>query len=244
MQFHTIKDVLIFWRESHSAMPLTWFAKRVGVSSSTLQRIFDGTTKLPDFITGRSICLNAIKDQNEAVKVLETLYPEKKKLIAEEAKSLKEIEYFNEPGLLAAHRDFYKWQILNLASIAPIPSKQLEGLGRAFSTKATELVKDGLLISKDDVYISKINLGLLISGQILTETVGYLARALKEKSDRGEPDRNGQVFYDIDGYSEIGKIEANNIILESAERILSLKKASKNRGNLPIAVMMTLSDFV
>ena len=145
---------------------------------------------------------------------------------------------------MAAHRDFYKWQILNLASIAPIPSKQLEGLGRAFSTKATELVKDGLLISKDDVYISKINLGLLISGQILTETVGYLARALKEKSDRGEPDRNGQVFYDIDGYSEIGKIEANNIILESAERILSLKKASKNRGNLPIAVMMTLSDFV
>lgn len=244
MQFQTIKDVLVFWRESHSEMTLTWFARRVGVSSSTLQRIFDGTTRLPDFATSRSICLNALKDQRQAIELLETLYPEKKKHLAEEAKSLKEIEYFSDPGLLTAYRDFYKWQILNLASIAPVPSNQLETLGRVFSTKAAELIKDGLLIAKDGVYISKINLGLLISGQILTETVGYIARALKEKSDRGEPDRNGQVFFDIDGYSEIGKAEANSIILESAERILNLKKASKNRGNLPVAVMMTLSDLV
>ena len=244
MQFHTIKDVLVFWRESHSAMPLTWFAKRVGVSSSTLQRIFDGTTKLPDFATSRSICFNAMESQNDAFDMLKALYPDKKNYLNEEAKSFKEIEKFNDTAVLNAYGDFYKWQLLCLSSISSVPKKHIEELGRVYVKKSQELVRDGLLVEQDDCIKSKINFGLLINGKILVESAGYITRSLYEKFERGDGDQNGCVYLDIDGFSEAGKLEARRVLLECSEKLANLKKVDANRGKLPVSILMTISDFI
>jgi hypothetical protein len=87
MQLNSIKDVLVFWRERHADKSLAWFANRVGVSPSTIQRIIDGGTKIPDYFTGRSICLNAIENSEEAYKVLLALYPDKERAIERDFKS-------------------------------------------------------------------------------------------------------------------------------------------------------------
>lgn len=244
MQFHTIKDVLVFWRESHSAMPLTWFAKRVGVSSSTLQRIFDGTTKLPDFATSRSICLNALNSQNEAIDILKSLYPDKKNYLTEDAKSFKEIEKFNDTAVLSAYSDFYKWQLLCLTSVNSVPLKQVEELGRIYVKKAQELVKDGLLINHDNNLTCKITFGHFINGKLLVDTTSYIARSLQEKSERGEADTNGYIYFDISGLSEAGKLEARRALLECSEKLAGLKKMNTNCGNLPVSIMMAISDLI
>ena len=244
MQFHTIKDVLVFWRESHSVMPLTWFAKRVGVSSSTLQRIFDGTTKLPDFSTSRSICLNALSSQTDAIDILKTLYPDKKNYLTDDAKSFKAIEKFNDAAVLNAFSDFYKWQLLCLASINSVSLKQVEELGRVYVKKSQELVKEGLLISHDNSLTCKISFGHFINGKILIDTASYITRALHEKFDRGEGDQNGYVFFDIDGFSEAGKLEARQALLECSERLANLKKISTNRGSNSVSILLTISDLI
>ena len=245
MQFHTIKDVLVFWRESHSAMPLTWFAKRAGVSSSTLQRIFDGTTKLPDFATGRSICLNALNSQIDAIDILKTLYPDKVNYLTEESKSLKEVEKFSNHEVLNAYKDYYKWQLLCLSYISPVPLKKLEEVGgQVYLKKAQELVKDGLLVNKDDQLTYSVSSGYVINGRILVDAIGYIARSLRDKLEREDVDQDGYVFLGVEGFSVEGKAEVRRALAECAEKIEKIKQIKSNLGNLPASFMMTLSDLI
>lgn len=244
MQFQTIKDVLVFWRESHSEMPLTWFARRVGVSSSTLQRIFDGTTKLPDFATSRSICLNAYEDYDEAISMLSLLYPDKAEYLASDKKVFRSIQTFENRNLQAAYQDYYKWQILNVATIQPLSLKKLEDLGKIYYRKAMELVADDLLKNNDQVLRCSLNLGHFFTPDNLIKNFEFLLRALKEKNDRGDGDKDSHGYFMIDGLSEEGKSEARKLILECCEKIAALPKQQKFSGNLPVSVIMAVSEFI
>lgn len=244
MQFNSIKDVMIFWREKYSDKPVTWFARRAGISSSTFQRIFEGNTKNPDFSTGRSICLNALDQHEEAVEILIALYPEKKGYITEDAKSFRSVQHFKDPAILEAYADYYKWQILNLASLNEVSVGQLEELGKVYLKKAFELVHVGLLNEANQRFTSKVELGWSINGKILSDTVGHLARSLKEKSERGDSDKNGHIYFLIDGFSQNGKEEARKLILECSEKISNLRNKKENCGQIPLSIMMTLSDLV
>lgn len=244
MQFNSVKDVLIHWRERHSDKPISWFAKRVGVSHSTIQRIMDGNTKNPDFPTGRSICLNALEKQEDAFELLKVWYPDKVKYITEDAKSFQKVQHFKDPLLLSAYNDFYKWQILYLTSSCDVPITAFEKLGPVYSKKAIKLCSEGLIELKEGVFSFKGDLGHVICPELLTKTVGHIARSLQEKSEREDPDQEGHVYFSIESLSVEGKANIKKLLLNTSQQISEMIKITSRKGEKPVAIMITLSDLV
>ncbi len=243
MQLNSVKDVMIFWRERQADKSLAWFANRIGVSASTIQRILDGGTKNPEFPTARSICLNALP-QDEAFVYLTKFFPEKAKYIEADVKSFQKIQFMENSALSEAFKDFYKWQILYLASISPTPLTSFEKLGQVYSKKAMQLCVDGLLDMKNSQFVCKEELGHVMTPSLLTKSVEYIARSLREKSDRENNDPDGHIYFMIEGLSLEGKSTIRQLLLESCQKITAATKISSNRGENPVAVMISISDFI
>lgn len=241
MQLNSIKDVLVFWRERQADKSLAWFASRTGVSPSTIQRIMDGGTKNPDFATGRGICLNAL-EKDEAFNTLERIYPERKKIIAEDRKSFVEVEKNND-NLMDIFSDYYKWFVFVLAASSGVKKSYLQELGLSFTRKADIMVSEKKLVFVDGQYSLSKKINFIVNPDDYLKAVSHILRTIEERRHRGTVDQGGLVHFKINGLNHEAKDTIYNILQSTIRQLNDVVEDPRNKGELSISLALLMSEL-
>ncbi len=241
MQFISIKDVLTFWRERQADKSVAWLAHRVGVSPSTIHRIFDGETTNPDFATGRAICLNAL-EKEAAFTTLESIYPERKKIIIEDRKSFVEVEK-NSDEISDIFSDYYKWFVFVLAASTGVKKSYLAELGLTFVRKAEVMVHENQLVFSNGSYSLNKKINFIVNPNGYLQAINHILRTIDERRNRGTVDQGGLVHFSVAGLNQEAKDSIYSILQSTIRQVNEIVESPKYTGDLSISLALLMSEI-